>query len=48
MSVYELARQDDFASMSLIVEDFAKDNGANHSGMFHVGFLLQTLTYSSD
>lgn len=32
MSVYELARQEDFGNMSLIVEDFAKDNGANHSG----------------
>ncbi|XP_067928451.1 glutamine amidotransferase-like class 1 domain-containing protein 1 [Watersipora subatra] len=31
MSVYELARQEDFSSMPLIVEDFAKDNGAIHS-----------------
>lgn len=32
LSVYEVARQQDFPTMSLIVEDFMKDNDANHSG----------------
>ncbi|KAF6032928.1 PDDC1 [Bugula neritina] len=31
LSVYELARQEDFNNMSLIVEDFMKDNGAKHT-----------------
>ena len=31
-SVYEIARLEDFPSMSLIVEDFMKDHGANYSG----------------
>ncbi|KAF1585616.1 Glutamine amidotransferase-like class 1 domain-containing protein 1, partial [Eudyptes moseleyi] len=32
-SVYELVRQPNFASLSIIVEDFVKDSGATFSGM---------------
>lgn len=31
-SVYELVRQPNFASLSIIVEDFVKDSGATFSG----------------
>ena len=42
-SVYELARTSDFESLSIIPEDFIKDNGAKFSGKLFIEVFLGAL-----